>query len=921
VFAAASVLSVASVAQAQTISYGTNGVAYTQNFDGLGNTTATIAVGGSTVESLSNGALFSGATSSLDGWFAEKIGGTGASFQYRPDDGSGNAGAIYNYRTSGSTNFALGSIASGTVISQFGAVFTNNTGGTVTSITISFTGEQWRLGGSANIVNTLTFGYSVGANTIDSSGGTFVADTNLNYADTIHGATATVLDGTNSANQVQITDTITGLNWTSGSTLAIRWADANDSGNDDGLAIDNFSFTAFGTGAGSVAQYWNPNGATGIGGNGTWDGSSNVWNPKADASGTLTTYSATTNTVFGGTAGTVSVVSGGVTANGGVEFAVGGYIINGPGVLTLGSAAGGHAIAVDNAADTATINAQVSGANGLQKNGPGTLALGSTANNFTGGVQIAGGTISISDDRQLGDSTNDVTFSGGGTLKTSVSMTTARNFSGNGSLNIANGTTLTVNGNFGTTALTLSNNGTLDLEGATSNVGVLAFSAPGTLTSSGNIVNATGLDATNLVGKATVLLSPTEGLNLGSGTLTVNVGTGGDLALNTPVALGGSGNSSLKKTGTGTLELLGDNADVGFFRLQIGSAGTANGGTVSINNPQALGINQLFFNFGTLQATTDLTGANAITSGSAAGSTPLGVSLGGLDSASTVFAGSNMEFDGPSDIFQSATAHSRITVNNTTILGGVFTVAGTGAAGNALTVDGTGTLVMNGDASAMTLPTTVTASATLAVNNAWAGAVTVNSTTAKLHVGLSGNIAGATTIQSGTLYGTGTLAAVTIGDGVGTKDAVLAPGEISSVGTLKVSALTLNSDAVLSLKLDTTAHTSDLVTVTGLFTLTGSPTLSLSDIDPNGAPLANGLQFAFVQYGSFGGGVFVDSNGNPLAEGAAFTFGANQFQITYDGGASGNQIVLSVVPEPSAFASLAWGVAALAGLGRFRRRF
>jgi hypothetical protein len=215
----------------------------------------------------------------------------------------------------------------------------------------------------------------------------------------------------------------------------------------------------------------------------------------------------------------------------------------------------------------------------------------------------------------------------------------------------------------------------------------------------------------------------------------------------------------------------------------------------------------------------------------------------------------------------------------------------------------------------------VSASATLSINSAWASALTVAAATATLHIGPSGDISGTTNVNSGTLRGTGTLAAVTVGNGVGTADSILAPGESGSIGTLKVSALTLNSDAVFSLKLDTTTLANDFVNVSGQLTLAGSPRLSLSDIDPSGLPLAIGMQIPFIEYGSFGGGQFSDANGNVLAEGADFAFGPNEFQISYDGGASNNEVVLTAVtPEPSAFIALVCGGAVLVGGGRFRRR-
>lgn len=59
------------------------------------------------------------------------------------------------------------------------------------------------------------------------------------------GNPAVVLDGNASANRASLSGTVSSINWTSGSTLWIRFVDLNDSGSSDlTLAIDNVSFTA-----------------------------------------------------------------------------------------------------------------------------------------------------------------------------------------------------------------------------------------------------------------------------------------------------------------------------------------------------------------------------------------------------------------------------------------------------------------------------------------------------------------------------------------------------------------------------------------------------------------------------------------------------------------------------------------------------
>ena len=84
-------------------------------------------------------------------------------------------------------------------------------------------------------------------NPIDINADTFIAMTLLdvtsvnNNANT--GETNIALDGNVPANRVSIGNSIAGLNWTPGSTLALRWTIADITGQDNGLAIDEFSLT------------------------------------------------------------------------------------------------------------------------------------------------------------------------------------------------------------------------------------------------------------------------------------------------------------------------------------------------------------------------------------------------------------------------------------------------------------------------------------------------------------------------------------------------------------------------------------------------------------------------------------------------------------------------------------------------------
>jgi hypothetical protein len=175
----------------------------------------------------------------MGGWYVSKVGGTIANLI--GGTGSGNTGGAYNFGSTSSTDRCLGALASGN-IPRLGVLLTNNTGSTLTTFTITFTGEQWRNGGSNN-VNTLAFAYKIGATNIDDASG-YTANTAGNFSSVKTSATASALDGNLAANRGNVSVTVTGISWADGTVLGLRWDDANDTGSDDGLGIDDWSFTA-----------------------------------------------------------------------------------------------------------------------------------------------------------------------------------------------------------------------------------------------------------------------------------------------------------------------------------------------------------------------------------------------------------------------------------------------------------------------------------------------------------------------------------------------------------------------------------------------------------------------------------------------------------------------------------------------------
>src|SRR5262245_20564865 len=184
--------------------------------------------------------------STIPGWYSTRA-------TYNSGTGSSNAGALYSFGDAGTnpaTDRALGSVASGSTGTVYQAArLTNNTGSTITSLNISYVGEQWRNGGNAT-VHSLTFQYQVanagvitGAN-VPTTGWTTYSP--LSFTGPIATATAAALDGNANANRIPISATLT-VTVNNGQEIWLRWQDPDDTGNDHGLAIDDFSVTASGT--------------------------------------------------------------------------------------------------------------------------------------------------------------------------------------------------------------------------------------------------------------------------------------------------------------------------------------------------------------------------------------------------------------------------------------------------------------------------------------------------------------------------------------------------------------------------------------------------------------------------------------------------------------------------------------------------
>jgi len=251
------------------------------------------------------------------GWSILEV-GTNSNNQYRGGFGNSTTGDTYSFGSTNNSDRSIGGLASNSLTPHFGIKFTNNTGSTITSLSVSYKGEQWRVGNTAQHVDSLVFLYSTTATNVNDT----AATTNWNTVSTLlfqsvqqTATTAGALDGNLAANYATISSSIP-VSIPAGSSIVIKWIDKNISGNDDGLAVDdlNINFTTSGSGTVSYnpfATTFTPsNGATNVATTATISATFDR-NITANAAGNIYIKNLTDNTSI-----TKSATSSDVTING-----------------------------------------------------------------------------------------------------------------------------------------------------------------------------------------------------------------------------------------------------------------------------------------------------------------------------------------------------------------------------------------------------------------------------------------------------------------------------------------------------------------------------------------------------------------------------------------------------------------------------
>ncbi len=174
----------------------------------------------------------------ISGWYASRS-------TYDAGTGSSNTGAMYSFGPANNTDRALGSVGSGTTGAvSYGVRLQNTSGFTLESFEVSYTGEQWRSGGTTSGSQTVTFSYNIGVNLNLGVATGWTAVTALDFTSPVFSTTVGALNGNLTANRTERSLTLNGVSLAPGQELFLRWVDADHSGTDHGLAIDDLNVTA-----------------------------------------------------------------------------------------------------------------------------------------------------------------------------------------------------------------------------------------------------------------------------------------------------------------------------------------------------------------------------------------------------------------------------------------------------------------------------------------------------------------------------------------------------------------------------------------------------------------------------------------------------------------------------------------------------
>jgi len=241
------------------IAYSAPGSVYRQNFDTLPdpgpvsvNTANPVAINGMTyslanpfdfaAQPVASGGAGGLGRPALAGWY----GGSAVFSRFGAGDGDQTAGGQVSFGEPGSSNRALGLLATSSTGSTFmGARFLNTSAATLNYINLQFTGELWRQSDKAK---TLTVSYYLdptGTNTLTTNATAYLPALTTAFPSASTDAGGVAVEGAQETNQTRLgVANYPIASWPPGAALWLVWEMADATGKAQGLAIDNLSFSA-----------------------------------------------------------------------------------------------------------------------------------------------------------------------------------------------------------------------------------------------------------------------------------------------------------------------------------------------------------------------------------------------------------------------------------------------------------------------------------------------------------------------------------------------------------------------------------------------------------------------------------------------------------------------------------------------------
>ncbi|XHR31172.1 MAG: autotransporter-associated beta strand repeat-containing protein [Chthoniobacteraceae bacterium] len=524
-----------------------------------------------------------------------------------------------------------------------------------------------------------------------------------------------------------------------------------------------------------------------------------------------------------------------------------------------------------------------------------------------------------------------VQVTGAVTNQQTTTMSTL-NIASNNTFTINSSATLTVNGilkSNSTAGTAIIGGGSI--KAATNAELVLRTAQSGDLLALNSSILANGTNMVTISGPGKIQLggsnSFTGGVSIVSGFLRIGNASALNSVAPNSVTFTGESNSGIMQLSGFSVTVAGLNAASSDAAVENISSTTAS--TLTISN------------------TGTSTYAGALRDGTSSASLSLVKAGAGTQilSGSNTYTGTTLISGGELDVNGSLAASSAVTVASGAVLGGYGVISGA-VSGTSATIKGAGLTLgattlygnslMSGTTTASSLTvaggtTSITGKATSSGTIGVASGATLKNTgntisTGTLSVASGGtlNNNGAITAAvgiSGVLSGTGTIT----GNVFILNGGTLTPG--NSAGTTTVNGnLSVADGAKVSLEFNSLSSF-DKIVVNGGVSLSSSLTLTLSDTFLSEcAALTSGTTLVLLENdgtdavtGVYSSISYVTTSGTFAVSGTAFTVGSTIYDISYTGG-DGNDVTLTVVPEPSTWAMLAGGVGLLASFQRCRRR-